>query len=97
MEDDLRTSRTVPRDTTSEKTPGFEAAERTLDFEEALKRLENVVRLLETSELTLKESLELYRQAMALVKICQERLDQAQHSIEEIEADFADPGHREKL
>jgi exodeoxyribonuclease VII small subunit len=57
-------------------------------FEEALARLEEVVRSLETKELALKESVRLFQEAMGLVKVCQNRLNEAQHSIEEIEVDF---------
>lgn len=87
MEDGVKDPQALPQEV---------VAEQTLDFESALERLEEVVRSLETSELKLEDSVRLYRQAMMLVKICQERLDQAQHSVEEIEAGFAEPGDGEK-
>ncbi|MBE6587245.1 MAG: exodeoxyribonuclease VII small subunit [Ruminococcaceae bacterium] len=52
-----------------------------MKFEEALKRLEEIVRLLEGGQSPLDQSLELYEEAVALVKVCNARLDTAQQKV----------------
>jgi exodeoxyribonuclease VII small subunit len=55
-----------------------------LNFEDALKALEEVVRKLEGGEVPLDESIDLYERGEALRKHCQARLDAAQARIEKI-------------
>ncbi len=55
-----------------------------LSFEEALKALEEVVRLLESGEVPLDESISLYERGEKLRQLCQARLDAAQARIEKI-------------
>ena len=57
-----------------------------LTFEEALRALEGVVRQLESGEVPLDKSIELYERGEALRKVCQARLDAAQARIEKIVA-----------
>lgn len=57
-------------------------AERKLDFEEALARLEEVVKELEDGGLSLEKSLELFEEGVKLVKFCKTELDQAERKIE---------------
>lgn len=57
-----------------------------LTFEEALRALEGVVRQLESGEVPLDKSIELYERGEALRKVCQARLDVAQARIEKIVA-----------
>lgn len=57
-----------------------------MSFEEALKRLEDVVRRLEGGEVPLDESIALYERGEALRRHCQARLDAAQERIEKIVA-----------
>ncbi len=57
-----------------------------LSFEDALRELENVVRRLESGEVPLDESIDLYERGEALRKACQARLDAAQARIEKIVA-----------
>ena len=52
-----------------------------MKFEDALKRLEEIVRMLEGGKSPLDQSLELYEEAVALVKICNARLDSAQQKV----------------
>ena len=52
-----------------------------LKFEDALKRLEEIVKLLEGGQSPLDSSLELYSEAVALVKVCNEKLDSAQQKV----------------
>ena len=57
-----------------------------LTFEDALKELESVVRRLESGEVPLDESIDLYERGETLRKACQSRLDAAQARIEKIVA-----------
>lgn len=57
-----------------------------LSFEEALKALEDVVRRLESGEVPLDQSIELYERGEKLRAHCQARLDAAQARIEKIVA-----------
>ena len=57
-----------------------------LTFEEALRSLEGVVRQLESGEVPLDKSIELYERGETLRKVCQARLDAAQARIEKIVA-----------
>ncbi|HHT54197.1 MAG TPA: exodeoxyribonuclease VII small subunit [Clostridiales bacterium] len=50
-------------------------------FEEALARLEEVVGLLESGELTLDESLKLYEEGVGLIRFCSETLERAEARI----------------
>ena len=57
-----------------------------MSFEDALRALEDVVRKLETGEVSLDESIDLYGRGEALRQHCQARLDAAQARIEKIVA-----------
>ncbi len=57
-----------------------------MSFEDALKVLEDVVRRLESGEVPLDESIDLYERGETLRKHCQARLDAAQARIEKIVA-----------
>ena len=57
-----------------------------LSFEDALRSLEEVVRRLESGEVPLDQSIELYERGEALRAHCQARLDAAQARIEKIVA-----------
>ncbi|MFZ5925224.1 MAG: exodeoxyribonuclease VII small subunit [Bacillota bacterium] len=52
-----------------------------LSFERAIKQLEETVSLLESGELGLEESLAAFEKGMSLVRICQEKLDEAETKI----------------
>jgi exodeoxyribonuclease VII small subunit len=56
-----------------------------LSFEAALKRLEEIVRKLESGETSLDESIELYGEGDRLKQQCEERLRAAQARIEKIQ------------
>jgi exodeoxyribonuclease VII small subunit len=58
----------------------------TMNFEDALRALEDVVRKLESGEVPLDESITLYERGEQLRKLCQARLDAAQARIERIVA-----------
>ena len=57
-----------------------------MTFEDALRSLEDVVRRLESGEVPLDQSIELYERGEALRAHCQGRLDSAQARIEKIVA-----------
>lgn len=57
----------------SSKTPGFE---------DALSRLEGIVRNLEDGDLPLEESLKLFEEGVQLTRLCASRLDEAQRRID---------------
>jgi exodeoxyribonuclease VII small subunit len=51
-------------------------------FEEAMNRLEQVVRELESGELSLERSIARFQEGMMLAKWCREQLDRAEQRIE---------------
>ncbi|HHV43169.1 MAG TPA: exodeoxyribonuclease VII small subunit [Firmicutes bacterium] len=53
-----------------------------LTFEEAYKKLEEIVEQLETGELTLDQSLALFEEGIALVRHCRRLLDVAEKRVE---------------
>ena len=57
----------------------------TLSFEAALKRLEEIVRKLESGEASLDEAIELYGEGDRLKQQCEARLAAAQARIEQIQ------------
>ena len=52
-----------------------------LSFEQALARLEETVRLLESGNVPLDDSLELFEEGIALVRLCNGKLDNAEQKI----------------
>ena len=61
-------------------------------FEEAMAKLEGVVKKLESGEGTLQEMIEQYEQGMALIKVCNERLDAYEAKITKL-ADLEETAH----
>lgn len=55
-----------------------------LSFEDALRRLEEIVRTLEKGEAPLDQSIELYQEGDRLKRHCEARLKEAQARIEQI-------------
>lgn len=55
-----------------------------LSFEEALSELEKIVRALESGGADLKSSIDAYERGMALKKLCEAKLKEAQGRIEKI-------------
>ena len=56
-----------------------------LSFEEALEKLENIVRELESGKIKLDDAVSAYEQAVALKKLCQDKLAAAALKVEKIE------------
>ena len=52
-----------------------------LSFEQALTRLEEIVRSLENGQTKLEDSLALFEEGVRLVRLCNERLDGAEQKI----------------
>ena len=55
-----------------------------LTFEESLKKLENIVDQLDSGEIDLEKSVELYEKGMQLKKICEEKLKKVELQIKKI-------------
>ena len=58
-----------------------------LSFEEALARLENIVRELEAGRIKLDDAVTAYEQAVALKNLCEQKLQSAKLKIEKIEVE----------
>ena len=58
-------------------------------FEEALKKLESVVAAMESDDLPLETLLAKYEEGTKLVKMCQEKLAEAELKIQQLEKDAA--------
>lgn len=56
-----------------------------LSFEDALAKLENIVRELESGRIKLDDAVNSYEKAVALKKLCQEKLQAATLKVEKIE------------
>ena len=52
-----------------------------LSFEEALKKLEETVRTLESGTVPLEESLKLFEDGVSLVRLCNKKLDEAEQKV----------------
>lgn len=50
-------------------------------FEDAMKRLEEIVEALEAGDLPLEESLRRFEEGVALVKLCNSKLDEAERKV----------------
>ena len=58
--------------------------EEELKFEEALAKLEDIVNVLETGDLSLEESLEAFEEGIRLSKICSKWLSEAEIRVEKL-------------
>ena len=56
-------------------------------FEESMKRLEEIVSALEAPELSLEESMKLYREGILCSRNCREKLEKARHQLETWQAE----------
>ena len=55
-----------------------------IKFEEAIEKLEAIVRALEGGNLSLDESISAYEEAVGLVKICQKRLEDCEIKVRQL-------------
>lgn len=51
-------------------------------FEQSLKRLEEIVEKLETGEVPLEETINLFQEGMELVNFCNQKLEEVKHKVE---------------
>ncbi|MBP1568947.1 MAG: exodeoxyribonuclease VII small subunit [Oscillospiraceae bacterium] len=58
-----------------------------IKFEEALERLAEINEKLESEEISLDDSIKLFKEGLELSKLCQKKLDEAKLEIEKIEID----------
>lgn len=73
-----------------------------MNFEQAMARLEQIVRSLESGSSPLDESLSLFEEGVGLVKLCNSKLAEAEQKIkilvtadgEVVEKDFVTPGSK---
>jgi exodeoxyribonuclease VII small subunit len=54
----------------------------TRKFEDALKKLENIVHKIEEGNLSLEETLKAFEEGVTLARFCQSKLDEAQKKVE---------------
>jgi exodeoxyribonuclease VII small subunit len=71
------------------KTARADSPKGSLPFEDALKRLEAVVEAMESGDLPLETLLAKYEEGARLVKICQEKLAEAELKIQQLEKNAA--------
>lgn len=64
-------------------------------FEEALKRLEQIVDELEDESISLEKSIELYEEGIELSKLCTETLEEAELRIQKVAEQHADENDNE--
>ena len=58
-----------------------------IKFEEALEKLSEINEKLESDEISLEDSVKLFKEGLELSKLCQKKLDEAKLEIEKIEID----------
>lgn len=56
-------------------------------FEEALKRLEQIVNNLERGDVALEDTVSMFQEGISLVKICKDKLQSAEKEIQKIAKD----------
>lgn len=52
------------------------------EFEKKMKRLEEITALLDAGDLSLEDSLKLYREGMRCSRFCREELEKARHEVQ---------------
>ena len=58
-----------------------EKKKKEMEFEAAIKRIDEISQKLEDSSLTLDESLALYEEGVSLVRVCRKKLEEAEQKI----------------
>jgi exodeoxyribonuclease VII small subunit len=71
------------------KSAGRNNPAKTPQFEEALKKLEGLVEAMESDDLPLETLLAKYEEGTKLVRICQEKLAEAELKIQQLEKNMA--------
>jgi exodeoxyribonuclease VII small subunit len=73
----------------SKSAKANDAARNSPPFEEVLKKLEGIVEVMESDDLPLETLLSKYEEGTKLVKICQEKLAEAELKIQQLEKNAA--------
>ena len=71
------------------------AAGKEKKFEAALEELEGIVSKLESEELPLEDSLELFEKGISLSRVCAQRLDDAEKKVDALLKDLAERAPKE--
>jgi len=53
-----------------------------MKFEDAISRIEEIIKKLETGEIPLEESLKLFEEGMNLINFCQKKLNEVEQKVE---------------
>jgi exodeoxyribonuclease VII small subunit len=61
------------------------------NFEEALERLEELVKELEEGEVPLEKALEAFEEGQVLIKYCEKKLQAAEQTLKQLTKDSGDP------
>lgn len=56
-------------------------AKKKMTFEQAIQRLEEIVEILETEEIVLEKSVDLYKEGMELAEFCQTKITKAETEV----------------
>lgn len=56
-------------------------------FEDCLKRLEEIARLLEDGELPLEDALKYYKEGIELSTLCEKKLEEAEQTFKQVKAE----------
>lgn len=62
---------------------------KTQNFEQAMKRLEEISQTLESGEISLEESIRLYQEGTKLIEFCQGKLEEAQKMVQKLSRNAA--------
>ncbi|MEM1514287.1 MAG: exodeoxyribonuclease VII small subunit [Candidatus Thermoplasmatota archaeon] len=62
----------------------YSEGEKEIGFEEALKKLDEIIEELEKGELTLEETISKFEEGIKLCKLCKEKIQKAEMKIEKL-------------
>ena len=79
----------MPNSTKSAAPSAPKTGNGTVPFEDALKKLEEIVETMESDELPLETLLAKYEEGTRLARICQEKLSEAEVKIQQLEKNAA--------
>ena len=65
-----------------------DAKKNAMKFEEALKRLETIVKAMDSEEISLEDSLKKYEEGVGLYRLCRDRIGQFEKKVEVLKKDL---------
>lgn len=74
-----------------------ESEESKISFEDAIEKLEEIVVEMENEEIPLEKIIERYEEGVKLVKICQQRLSEAELKVQELEKKIGGEFHLKSI